>query len=117
MSNSPTANVSIPDRAVPADEGAMAIMMTVFFACGFLTTLNDILVPHLKSLFTLNYLQVMFVQFSFFSAFFVFSMPSGKLVGLLGFKKAIVTGLLTMAAGAFLFLPAAAAPSFPFFML
>lgn len=116
MSNS-KATVFIPDKAVPADAGAMGIMMAVFFACGFLTTLNDILVPHLKSLFTLNYFHVMFVQFSFFSAFFVFSVPSGKLVALLGFKKAIVIGLMTMATGALLFLPAAAVPSFPFFML
>jgi len=83
---------------------------------GFLTSLNDILVPHLKSIFDLNYMEVMLIQFSFFSAYFIFSLPSGKLIDRIGYKKAMVVGLLTMGLGALLFVPAASAPSFPLFL-
>jgi FHS family L-fucose permease-like MFS transporter len=83
---------------------------------GFLTSLNDILVPHLKSIFDLNYTEVMLIQFSFFSAYFIFSLPSGKLIDKIGYKRAMVIGLLTMGLGALLFVPAAAVPSFPLFL-
>jgi FHS family L-fucose permease-like MFS transporter len=83
---------------------------------GFLTSLNDILVPHLKSILDLNYTEVMLIQFSFFSAYFIFSLPSGKLIDRIGYKKAMVVGLLTMGLGALLFVPAASAPSFPLFL-
>jgi len=95
---------------------AMAMVTTLFFMWGFLTVLNDILIPHLKSIFTLNYAAVMLIQFAFFSAYFVFAFPSGKLVEAIGYKKSMVAGLLTMAAGALLFLPAASVPSFPLFL-
>ena len=74
---------------------------------GFLTCLNDILVPHLKSIFDLSYARVMLIQFAFFSAYFLFSVPWSKIVNTIGYQRTMVTGLLTMAAGAFLFLPAA----------
>ena len=93
----------------------MALMTLLFFMCGFLATLNDILIPHLKSIFDLNYAEVMMVQFSFFSSFLLFSFPSGKLVDFIGYKKTIVVGLFTMGCGALLFLPAATVPSFPLF--
>jgi MFS transporter, FHS family, L-fucose permease len=96
---------------------AMTIMTALFFMCGFLATLNDILIPHLKALFVLNYAQVMLVQFSFFSSFLIFSYPSGKLVERVGYQKALVVGLCTMGTGALLFLPAAAVPSFVMFMI
>jgi len=83
---------------------------------GFLTALNDILVPHLKSIFDLTYAEVMLIQFSFFSAYFVFAIPSGKLVERIGYKKTIVAGLFTMGAGALLFIPAASVPSFQLFL-
>ncbi len=60
---------------------ALAIVTTLFFMWGFITVLNDILVPHLKSIFDLSYTEVMLVQFSFFSAYLVFSMPSGIVGG------------------------------------
>src|ERR1700735_1356139 len=85
----------------------LAIVTTLFFMWGFLTALNDILVPHLKSIFDLSYAEVMLIQFSFFSAYFVFAIPSGKLVEGIGYKRSIVVGLLTMGAGALLFIPAA----------
>jgi FHS family L-fucose permease-like MFS transporter len=83
---------------------------------GFLTCLNDILVPHLKSIFDLSYARVMLVQFAFFSAYFLFSIPWSKVVNTIGYQRTMVVGLLTMAFGAFLFLPAASAASYPLFL-
>jgi len=94
----------------------LAIVTTLFFMWGFLTCLNDILVPHLKSIFDLGYAQVMMVQFAFFSAYFLFSVPWSKIVNTVGYQKTMVVGLLTMAIGAFLFVPAASAASYPLFL-
>jgi MFS transporter, FHS family, L-fucose permease len=98
------------------DVRAMSIATMLFFMWGFLTCLNDILIPHLKAIFDLNYAQAMLVQFCFFSSYFVFAMPSGKLVEWRGYKGTMVIGLLVMAAGAFLFLPASTAASFGLFL-
>jgi len=94
----------------------LAIATTLFFMWGFLTCLNDILVPHLKSIFDLSYARVMLIQFAFFSAYFLFSVPWSKIVNAIGYQKAMVAGLLCMAAGAFLFVPAASLASFPLFL-
>ena len=83
---------------------------------GFLTCLNDILIPHLKSIFDLSYARAMLIQFAFFSAYFLFSVPWSKIVNTIGYKTTMVVGLLTMACGAFLFLPAATAASYPLFL-
>ncbi|HET6725812.1 MAG TPA: sugar MFS transporter [Gammaproteobacteria bacterium] len=83
---------------------------------GFLTSLNDVLIPHLKAVFSLNYTEIMLVQFTFFGAYFVMSLPSGKVVSLVGYKRGIVIGLLVAGAGALLFYPAAALPSYPLFL-
>src|SRR6266478_3104199 len=101
---------------VSTDKSAMAMATTLFFMWGFLTALNDILVPHLKNIFDLTYAEVMLVQFSFFSVYFFFSIPSGKLIEWIGYKRAMVAGLFTMGLGALLFIPAASVPSFPFFL-
>ena len=95
---------------------ALAMVTTLFFFWGFVTVLNDILVPHLKSIFDLNYTKVMLIQFAFFSAYFIFSIPSAKVIDTIGYKKTMVTGLVTMGVGAFLFIPAATAPSFALFL-
>jgi FHS family L-fucose permease-like MFS transporter len=95
---------------------AMAMVTTLFFFWGFVTVLNDILVPHLKSIFDLNYAKVMLIQFAFFSAYFIFSIPSARLVDAIGYKKTMVTGLFTMGVGALLFIPAATAASYPLFL-
>jgi MFS transporter, FHS family, L-fucose permease len=95
---------------------AMAMLTTLFFMWGFVTCLNDILIPHLKGIFDLNYTKVMLVQFAFFTAYFVFSFPSGKFIDFFGYKRAMVTGLLTMAIGAAMFVPAASVPSYPLFL-
>jgi len=94
----------------------LAIVTTLFFMWGFLTSLNDILVPHLKAIFELSYTQVMLVQFAFFSAYFLFSIPWSKVVNAIGYQKTMVVGLSTMAVAAVLFVPAASVPSFPLFL-
>jgi FHS family L-fucose permease-like MFS transporter len=94
----------------------LAVLTSLFFMWGFLTCLNDILVPHLKSIFELSYTRVMLVQFAFFSAYFLFSVPWSKIVNRIHYQNAMVAGLLTMALGAFLFVPAASAASYPLFL-
>lgn len=117
-------NISTPSAAVettvPGTQrsygGALAVVTTLFFMWGFLTCLNDILIPHLKSIFDLNYAQTMLIQFAFFGSYFIFSVPSAKLIDLIGYQRSMVVGLLTMGVGAFLFVPAASAPSYPLFL-
>ena len=86
---------------------ALAVVTTVFFMWGFLTCLNDILIPHLKAVFELNYARAMLVQFTFFGAYFLMSLPAGRLVAHLGYKKGIVAGLVIAGIGALGFWPAA----------
>jgi MFS transporter, FHS family, L-fucose permease len=94
----------------------LAVVSTLFFMWGFITCLNDILVPHLKSIFDLSYAQVMLVQLSFFSAYFLFSVPWSKVINSIGYQKTMVVGLLIMACGALLFVPAASVVSYPLFL-
>src|ERR1700756_3898296 len=94
----------------------LAIVTTLFFMWGFLTCLNDILIPHLKSIFELSYAKAMLVQFAFFSAYFLFSVPWSKIVNRIGYQRTMVAGLLTMAVGALLFVPAASVVSYPLFL-
>ena len=114
-SATPAPNVSTI-TATPGYTRPLAIVTTLFFMWGFLTCLNDILVPHLKSIFDLSYAHVMLIQFSFFSAYFLFSIPWAKVVNAIGYQRTMVVGLLFMAAGAFLFVPAASSASFPLFL-
>ena len=102
--------------AEPNYSRPLIIVTTLFFMWGFLTSLNDILVPHLKSIFDLSYTRVMLIQFAFFSAYFLFSLPWSRVVNTIGYQRTMVAGLLLMAAGAFLFIPAAVAVSFPLFL-
>jgi MFS transporter, FHS family, L-fucose permease len=95
----------------------LAIVTTLFFMWGFLTCLNDILVPHLKPIFDLNYTEVMLIQFAFFGAYFLFSIPSAKVIDWIGYQRSMVVGLLIMGTGAFLFVPAASVPSYPLFLV
>lgn len=109
--------------ATSASEGStsytvpLAVVTTLFFMWGFLTCLNDILVPHLKPIFDLNYKEIMLIQFAFFGAYFLFSIPSAKIIDWIGYQRSMVLGLLTMGAGAFLFVPAASVPSYPLFLV
>src|ERR1700693_3071978 len=95
----------------------LAVVTTLFFMWGFLTCLNDILVPQLKSIFELSYARAMLIQFAFFSAYFLFSVPWSRIVNAVGYQRTMVAGLLTMAMGAFLFIPAATTVSFPLFLI
>ena len=114
--NSPLAQAMPPASTTANYARPLAIVTTLFFVWGFLTCLNDILVPHLKSIFDLSYARAMLIQFAFFSAYFLFSVPWSKAVNGIGYQKTMVIGLLTMGAGAFLFLPAASAASYPLFL-
>jgi len=114
-----TPNTSTTTTAPAAGQsyGApLATVTTLFFMWGFLTCLNDILIPHLKSIFDLNYAQTMLIQFAFFGSYFIFSMASAKLIDWIGYQRSMVVGLLTMGVGAFLFVPAASVPSYPLFL-
>jgi FHS family L-fucose permease-like MFS transporter len=95
----------------------LAVLTTLFFMWGFLTCLNDIIIPHLKAVFDLNYAKAMLIQFAFFTAYFVMSLPSGRIVTRLGYKTGIIIGLGGAALGCLLFYPAAAARSYNLFLL
>jgi FHS family L-fucose permease-like MFS transporter len=116
----PVRNVSAPgfgdDPIVKTDTRAMTVTTALFFMVGFLTCLNDVISPHLKSIFGLNYTETQYVPFFFFSSYFVFSYPGGALVDKFGYKKAMVIGLFIMACGALCFLPAAHFASFRIFL-
>ncbi len=106
-----------PESSSSSYGAPLAVVTTLFFMWGFLTCLNDILVPHLKPIFDLNYTQIMLIQFAFFGAYFVFSIPSAKIIDWIGYQRSMVAGLLTMGLGAFLFVPAASVPSYPLFLI
>jgi MFS transporter, FHS family, L-fucose permease len=95
----------------------LAVLTTLFFMWGFLTCLNDIIIPHLKAVFELSYAQAMLIQFAFFTAYFVMSLPSGRIVTRLGYKHGIIIGLVGAAAGCLLFYPAAGQRSYGLFLL
>ncbi|PKL35585.1 MAG: L-fucose:H+ symporter permease [Spirochaetae bacterium HGW-Spirochaetae-1] len=94
----------------------LSILTSLFFMWGFLTCLNDILIPHLKSVFALNYARAMLVQFCFFGAYFLMSLPSGYILKKVGYKNGIVMGLLIAGTGCFLFYPSAAYRSYYMFL-
>jgi FHS family L-fucose permease-like MFS transporter len=116
VTSTPGRPQSVSTVSAPNYSRPLAIVTTLFFMWGFLTCLNDILVPHLKSIFDLSYARVMLIQFAFFSAYFLFSIPWSRVVNAIGYQKSMVVGLLTMAVGAFLFIPAASAASYPMFL-
>ena len=95
---------------------ALSVVGALFFMLGFITCLNDILIPHLKAIFNLNYTQAMLVQFCFFTAYAVMSIPMSKLVETMGYKAGIIGGFLIAALGCILFYPAAASASYPVFL-
>ena len=80
------AAATTPDYTRP-----LALVTSLFFMWGFLTCLNDILVPHLKSIFDLTYAQAMLVQFAFFSAYFLFSVPWSKVVNTIGYQRTMAS--------------------------
>jgi FHS family L-fucose permease-like MFS transporter len=97
--------------------GALAVLSTLFFMWGFITCLNDIIIPHLKAVFDLNYAQAMMIQFAFFTAYFVVSLPSSQIVRRVGYKNGIIIGLVVVGVGCLAFYPAAAVRSYAIFLL
>ncbi|UYZ59862.1 sugar MFS transporter [Hymenobacter latericus] len=95
----------------------MAAMTSLFFLFGAVTNFNDVLMPYLKDVCQLTDLQSSLVQFAFFGAYFLMSLPAGRVLERLGYKRGIVVGLLVMAAGALLFVPAANTRTFGVFLL
>jgi FHS family L-fucose permease-like MFS transporter len=95
----------------------LALLTSLFFIWGFITCLNDILIPHLKAVFDLNYTRVMLIQFCFFGAYFVMSIPSSWIIGKIGYKRGIVLGLFVTGIGSLLFIPASRYLSYNTFLL
>ena len=95
---------------------ALGVLATVFFIFGFVTAFKDPLVPHLKGIFSLSQWEADLIQFAFFSAYFVISIPSTIVVSKLGHQKSIVVGVVVMALGALLIIPAAGALSYVLFL-
>src|SRR6266481_4525972 len=114
------ANVSSRTSAVgsPASSNkvALAVVTTLFFMWGSLTSLNDVLIPYAQHVFKLRLAASMLIQTAFFSAYFFFSVPSARIIDWIGYKRAIIVGLLTMVVACLLFYPAAKLPSFPAFL-
>ncbi|HMT29040.1 MAG TPA: MFS transporter, partial [Bacteroidia bacterium] len=95
---------------------SLALLSTLFFMWGFITVLNDILIPHLKGLFDLNYTKTMLIQFCFFGAYFITSIPAGTIISKIGYKRGIVLGLSVTGFGALLFFPASIIIFYGFFL-
>jgi FHS family L-fucose permease-like MFS transporter len=91
-------------------------VIALFFIFGGITSLNDVIIPKLKGLFTLTYAQVMLVQSAFFAAYFVFSLPAAALLRRIGYMRTATAGLLLMMLGCLLFIPASSAGLFPLFL-
>ncbi|HEY8036562.1 MAG TPA: L-fucose:H+ symporter permease [Methylobacter sp.] len=112
--------INVTDATTSSDKnqylGSLTILTSLFFIWGFITCLNDILIPHLKSVFTLNYAEAMLIQFCFFTAYFVVSIPSGYLVEKIDYKGGIIAGLAIAGIGCLLFYPAASLHSYPLFL-
>jgi FHS family L-fucose permease-like MFS transporter len=95
---------------------AFALMTSLFFMWGAIVSLNDILIPHFKGLFQMNYTETMLIQFSFFGAYFLMSIPASIVIGKIGYKNGIVAGLVIVGIGCLLFLPASWLISYPLFL-
>lgn len=111
MAGPPTATTAT-STASATYRGALTLLATLFFMWGFITVINNTLLPHLRSVFDLSYTQTTLIESVWFIAYFVASIPSAKLIERIGYKKSMVIGLTVMAAGALLMIPAAQIPSY-----
>ncbi|OGX89720.1 sugar MFS transporter [Hymenobacter coccineus] len=100
----------------PRYTSALSAVTTLFFLWGFITCLNDILIPYLKAIFQLSYAQANLINLCFFGAYFLMSIPAGKVVARVGYKRGMLLGFVVAAVGAFLFYPAAAARAYGLFL-
>jgi FHS family L-fucose permease-like MFS transporter len=96
---------------------SLVSLISLFFLWGLLTSLNDILVPHLKAAFELQHWQAQLIQFFFFGAYFLMSWPAGWIIQKVGYKRGIVYGLLLMGVGCFVFYPASIVHIYGVFLL
>ncbi len=119
----PTSTTAAPDKdgaqaAVPQNAASLqTFVFALFFVFGGITSLNDVIIPKLKDLFTLSYAQAMLVQSAFFAAYFFVSIPAAAIVQRLGYMRTAVVGLVTMALGCLLFIPASYSGVFATFLL
>src|SRR5580700_9619597 len=113
----PAADADGSDAHASYSTNLQVFVYVLFFAFGGITSLNDVLIPKLKALFTLKYGEVMLVQFAFFLAYFIVSIPAAALVRRIGYMRSAVAGLLTMTAGCLLFVPASAHGLFGLFLI
>jgi FHS family L-fucose permease-like MFS transporter len=113
---SATVAAAQPSDSPRASVVLLACVISLFFIWGGITSLNDILIPKLKGLFQLSYTQAMLTQFAFFTAYAVISLPAGFLVARSGYGRGMATGLVIMATGCLLFVPAAQMASYPLFL-
>jgi MFS transporter, FHS family, L-fucose permease len=113
LSSNTPATVNAPPASY---KSALVVLTALFFMWGSLTSLNDVLIPYVQNVFNIRIDASMLIQTAFFSAYFIFSIPAAKIIDWIGYKKAILVGLLTMVAACLAFYPAAKFPSFPFFL-
>ncbi len=97
--------------------GAIALMVSLFFVFGIITVFNDVLIPHLKRVFSLSYTEATLIQFCFFTAYFVMALPSSKIVARYGYRHSVLIGLGVVIAGCLVFVPASATVLYPIFLL
>lgn len=109
---SASAALPVPHAAASNAKSTMVLLTSLFFMWGFITVINNTLLPHLRSVFDLNYTETTMIESVWFIAYFVASLPSARLIERVGYKKALVTGLSIMAVGALLMIPAAQLPSY-----
>jgi FHS family L-fucose permease-like MFS transporter len=115
-SPSRTSAASAPATGTAPGRLVLPTVTALFFIWGFLTSLNDILVPHLRGVFDLSYTQAALVQFTFFGAYFITALPWGKVITRIGYQRGIVVGLVVAGVGALLFHPAAGRLSYGLFL-
>ena len=112
-----TRAASLADGAIaPRYTSALVSLTVLFFLWGFITCLNDILIPFLKAIFRLSYAQANLINLCFFGAYFLVSIPAGKLVARVGYKRGMLLGLVVAALGCWLFYPAAASRVYGLFL-
>lgn len=108
--------IAMPAKPAMNTRVALVAVTAIFFMWGFITELNDVLIPHLKSVFELKYWQASLIQVCFFGAYLLMAVPAGMVVARVGYKLGIVTGLLVAGGGALLILPAAQMGSYNLFL-
>ena len=109
----PSASTAMGSSHSTTAKSAMYLLTSLFFTWGFITVINNTLLPHLRSVFELNYTQTTLIESVWFIAYFFASIPSARLIERVGYKKSLVTGLVIMAVGALTMIPAAHLPSYP----